>query len=129
MTMQTAMSERDEWYEAVIRYTMTLVGIRSISPSADETRVAEAVLDLLAEDGLADAYTEIGLDPLEGDPYQRHNAYAFVRGQSARTVVLLGHIDTVGIADYGRLEPFALDPAALTSHQDELAEMTPGLKA
>jgi arginine utilization protein RocB len=129
MTMQNAMNERNEWYEAVKRYTLALVGIKGISPSVDETRVSEAVLGLLKEDGLEDAYTAIGLDPLEGDPYQRHNAYAFVRGQSARTVVLLGHIDTVGIADYGRLEPFALDPAALASHQDELIEMTPGLKA
>ena len=129
MTTQTTMSEPNDWYEAVKRYTITLVGIKGVSPSAEETRVAEAVLALLKEDGLEDAYTAIGLDALEGDPYQRHNAYAFVRGQSARTVVLLGHIDTVGTADYGRLEPFATDPEALASMQDELAEMTPGLQA
>ncbi len=129
MTTQSTMSERDEWYEAVKRYTLTLVRIKDVSPSPDETRVAEAVLALLKEGGLADAYTEIGLDALPGDPYQRQNAYALVRGQSAQTVVLLGHIDTVGTADYGRLEPFALDPEALASRQAELAEMTPGLKA
>ena len=129
MTTQTTMSEQNDWYEAVKRYTITLVGIKGVSPSAEETRVAEAVLALLKEDGLEDAYTAIGLDALEGDPYQRHNAYAFVRGQSARTVVLLGHIDTVGTADYGRLEPFATDPEALARRQDELAEMMPGLQA
>ncbi|HLV97729.1 MAG TPA: M20/M25/M40 family metallo-hydrolase [Ktedonobacterales bacterium] len=129
MTTQITMSERNEWYEAVKRYTTELMRIKGVSPSADETRVAEAVLELLKEGGLEDAYTVVGLDALESDPYQRHNAYAFVRGQSARTVVLLGHIDTVGTADYGRLEPFALDPEALASRQDELAEITPGLKA
>ncbi|HEU5369380.1 MAG TPA: M20/M25/M40 family metallo-hydrolase [Ktedonobacterales bacterium] len=129
MTMQTPMSEPNEWYEAVKRYTLTLVGIKSVSPRPEETRVAAAVLALLKEGGLDDAYTAIGLDPLAGDPYQRHNAYAFLRGQSAQTVILLGHIDTVGTADYGGLEPFALDPAALAGRQDELAEMTPGLQA
>jgi arginine utilization protein RocB len=123
------MSEQDRWYEAVKRYTIALVRIRSVSPSAEETRVAEAVLKLLKEGGLEDAYTAIGLDLLEDDPYHRQNAYAFVRGHSPRTVVLLGHLDTVGTADYGRLEPFALDPEALAGMQDELAEMTPGLQA
>lgn len=127
--VQTDVGEQNEWYEAVKRYTLALVRIKSVSPSAEETRVAEEVLELLKEGDLADAYTEMGLDPLEGDPYHRQNAYAFVRGLSPRTVVLLGHIDTVGIADYGRLEPFALDPAALAGVQDELAEITPGLKA
>ena len=129
MTTQTTMSESNDWYEAVKRYTITLVGIKGVSPSAEETHVAEAVLALLKEGGLEDAYTAIGLDALEGDPYQRHNAYAFARGQSARTVVLLGHIDTVGTADYGRLEPFATDPETLARMQDDLAEMTPGLQA
>ncbi len=127
--MQPPASKQNEWYEAVKRYTLALVRIKSVSPSAGETRAAEAVLALLKEGGLADAYTAIGLDPLEGDPYQRQNAYAFVRGRSPRTVVLLGHIDTVGTTDYGGLEPFALDPEALASRQDELAEMTPGLRA
>lgn len=127
--MQIDAGEQNRWYEAVKRYTIALVRIKSVSPGAEETRAAEAVLELLKEDGLEDAYTAIGLDPLEGDPYQRQNAYAFVRGRSSRTVVLLGHIDTVGTADYGRLEPFALDPEALASARAELVEMTPGLKA
>jgi arginine utilization protein RocB len=127
--MQPTQSEQNEWYEAVKRYTLALVRIKGVSPSRDETRVAEAVLELLKEGGLEDAYTAIGLDPLAGDPYQRQNAYAFMRGQRPQTVVLLGHIDTVGTADYGRLEPLALDPEALAGAQEELAEMTPGLKA
>src|SRR5215471_14912897 len=88
------------WYEAIRQYTLELVGIKAISPSEDETRVAEAVVRVLGEDGLADAFTALGLDAIEGDPYHRRNAYALVRGQSARTVVLLGHLDTVGTADY-----------------------------
>jgi arginine utilization protein RocB len=116
-----------EWYEEVRRATLALVKIKAISPSADETRVAEAVLRLLREGGREDAYTALGLDALAGDPTGRQNAYALVRGQSRRTVVLLGHIDTVGTADYGRLEADALDPEALERRREELLALTPGL--
>ena len=127
MAGQMRRDDERQWYEAIRRFTLELVSIKAISPSEDETRVAEAVVRLLGEDGLADAYTALGLDAIEGDPYHRRNAYALVRGQSARTVVLLGHIDTVGTADYGWLEPFALDPEELDRRRAELMAMTPGL--
>ena len=127
MAGQMQREDKHQWYEAIRRSTLELVSIKAISPGEDETRVAEAVARLLGEDGLADAYTALGLDAIEGDPYRRRNAYALVRGQSARTVVLLGHIDTVGTGDYGRLEAAALDPQELDRRRDELMAMTPGL--
>lgn len=127
MAGQMRLDDERQWYEAIRRFTLELVSIKAISPSEDETRVAEAVVRLLGEDGLADAYTALGLDAIEGDPYRRRNAYALVRGQSARAVVLLGHIDTVGTGDYGRLEAAALDPEELDRRRDELMALTPGL--
>lgn len=41
--------------------------------------------------------------------------------------MLLGHIDTVGTRDYGLLEPWALDPEALTARWRELPAMAPGV--
>ncbi len=127
--MARHMMENDDrrWYDEVRRYTIELVSIKSTSPGAGETQVAQAVLRLLSAGGLEDAYTDIGLDALEDDPFGRHNAYAFVRGQRPQTVILLGHIDTVGTEDYGRLEPFALDPEALDARRADLIAMTPGL--
>ena len=110
---------RHDWYEQVKDYTLRLVAIRSVSPSEEESRVAEEVLHLLCADGLESVYTAYGLDPLEDDPYQRRNAHAFLRGQSSRTVILLGHIDTVDTKDYGPLEELALDPLALTAKQQQ----------
>ena len=115
------------WLATVRDLTRRLVAIRSVSPDPGEDTVAREVLRLLTEDGLEDAYTSVGLDPIPGDPHGRHNAYAFLRGASARTVVLLGHIDTVNTGDYGPLEPYALDPDALNAHLEELAALVPGL--
>ncbi len=115
--------QNNDWYEEVKDYTLRLVAIRSVSPSQQENRVAEEVLRLLCDGGLASVYTAYGLDALEDDPYQRQNAYAFLRGNSSKMVILLGHIDTVDTKDYGPLEEFALDPLALTAKQQQfLAE-------
>ncbi len=117
-----------KWYGTVRKYTERLVGIKSVSPSEDEVRVAEAVVEFLKEGGLEEAYTAIGLDAVEADPYHRQNAYAFLKGQHPQTVVLLGHIDTVGTADYGPFEHLALDPTRLAEAKHQLAEITPALR-
>ncbi|HZU01445.1 MAG TPA: M20/M25/M40 family metallo-hydrolase [Ktedonobacteraceae bacterium] len=125
----TERTAHNTWYEAVRHYTTRLVNIHSVSPSQEENRVAQEVLRLLSEDGLDRLYTAHGLDPIEGDLYGRHNAYALLRGESPRTLVLLGHIDTVGTSDYGVLERWALDPEGLAERLDTLVALTPQLQA
>ncbi len=117
------------WYDVVRHYTTQLVRVRSVSPSHSENDVAQEVLRLLREDGLDTAYTAHGLDPIEGDLYGRHNVYAFLHGRSTRTLVLLGHFDTVGTSDYGVLERWALDPEGLAERLDTLVALTPELRA
>lgn len=126
---ETVTSQHNSWYDDVRDFTIRLVRIRSVSPGQGEIDVAREALRILGEGGLEDAYTASGLDPIVGDPHGRANAYAFVRGATSRTIVLLGHIDTVATEDYGALEPYALDPAALAERLDVLAAMTPGLQA
>lgn len=119
----------NDWYANTLDYTLRLVGIRSVSPGVGEIAVAQEALRILHEDGLEDAYTLSGLDPVDGDPYARVNTYAFLRGASPQTAVLLGHIDTVPTEDYGPLEADALDPLALDRQQEALATLVPGLAA
>jgi arginine utilization protein RocB len=127
------MAEREttipgDWYETVRELTLRLVRIRSISPGAGESLLAEKVVGMLCQGNLTNEYREVGLDPIEGDPYLRSNAYAFLEGASKRTVILLGHLDTVETSDYGELEPWALDPPELAKRQAQLAAIVPGLE-
>jgi arginine utilization protein RocB len=110
------------WFSAVRAFTEALVAVRSVSPGAGEIAVAETVIDLLRRDGLGDSYAECGLVPIAGDPFGRQNAFAYLPGQRRETVVLLGHIDTVGTEDYGALEPLATNPEALAEHLAELLD-------
>jgi arginine utilization protein RocB len=115
------------WFQLVRDLTLQLVAIRSVSPDVGETLLSAEVMRLLCQDDLADRYTEVGLDPLEHDPYQRSNAYALLQGASKRTIILLGHIDTVDTADYGELEPWALDPPELAKRHSQLSGFVPDL--
>ncbi|MFI5274525.1 MAG: M20/M25/M40 family metallo-hydrolase [Ktedonobacterales bacterium] len=117
-----------DWFAAARAATERLVRIRSVSPGDGENAVAHEVLRLLTEDGLDGAYTALGLEPIAGDPHARHNAYAFLRGRSPRTVVLLGHIDTVGMEDYGALEPYATEPAELAARVEQLVALAPEMQ-
>lgn len=109
------MSAGSLLYDDARRATLDLVAIRSISPSRGERDAAEAVLRLLREGDLA--YDAIGLQDLPGDPFRRANAYALLRGRSPDTVVLTGHLDTVGTEDYGDLEAHALDPRQIAARR------------
>lgn len=107
--------DKSDWYETVRQGTLRLVNIRSVSPGEGEKRVAQEVVTLLQAGNIGQIYTECGFDPVQNDAYGRQNAYAFLRGQSNVTLVLLGHIDTVDTKDYGTLEKWALDPKGLTA--------------
>src|SRR5437899_10451430 len=112
--------QRLDWFADVKVYTERLVAIRGVSPSKEENVVASEILALLHKDGLESLYTASGFDLIQDDPYGRKNVYAFLRGQGPETLILLGHFDTVDTADYGDLEPLALQPAELARHIDEL---------
>src|SRR5690606_29457120 len=56
------------------------------------------------------------LVPTEGDDRERYNVFALVKGAKKpkkETIILMGHMDTVGIEDYGKWKSLAFSPDAL----------------
>jgi len=87
--------------------TSRLVGMPSISPSNGESLIAGKIVNFFSRRGIQSSMIQIS----DG----RSNSFAFLPGQggSSKTLLLFGHIDTVGIADYGALRQFAFDPDKL----------------
>ena len=95
---------------AIRALTQRLVGIASVSPDvAGETKCAEALCEALPSG------VERGRWPTaDGRPV----VWALVRGRTPRTLLVLGHYDTVGFDEYATLgapggSAIALDPDAL----------------
>ncbi|MFH5836607.1 M20/M25/M40 family metallo-hydrolase [Proteiniclasticum sp. C24MP] len=104
--------------------TLDLVGIRSVVGTSDENNVSERIQEIL----LTLPYFRENPEHLfyvenKDDPAGRKSLMAMVKGkkdQNRKTVVVIGHIDTVGTSDYGDLEDLATDPVALTEKFNEL---------
>ena len=109
-------------YSEVKRLTSEMVAIPSINKEPDgESAVAQYVYDYFA--GL-DYFKEhpdyIKKFQTKDDFVCRHSTYAFVKGtkgNSNKTVILIGHIDTVGVDDY---IPILQDGRASTEAEGKL---------
>lgn len=94
-----------------------LTKIRSIVGTEGEVAVARWIYDHLSRLDYFRAHPDcLRLIPVRNDSLGRLSVFAWVRGTkspSARTVLCLGHIDTVGIGDFADLQKYATDPNKL----------------
>ncbi len=104
--------------ETLYRLLLDLVGIPSVSPSAEsENMIARFIHDRLQElDYFRENPGDLRLLPLEGDALGRHLVFAIVRSRkrTADTVILMGHMDVVGTEACGFLAPWAFSPEEYT---------------
>jgi len=119
------MEVQRKWFDQVKDITERLVRINSISPSvAGENACAAEIKRLLTERGLSPGYW-----PVKSG--ERHNVWALLEGDAAPasptrtpTVILLGHLDTADVQDYGAgmnpFDPQALQAALLERYQANL---------
>jgi len=95
-------------------WAIALTEIPSVTGTADEAGFAGRLVDLLRASPLfADRPDDIWTLPVPGGQHGRACVCALLRGRGARTVMLTGHFDTVGIDDYGDLAHLACRPEAL----------------
>ncbi|HHX28942.1 MAG TPA: M20/M25/M40 family metallo-hydrolase [Firmicutes bacterium] len=103
---------------------LELVRIPSVSPSKEESRLARVIHDKLASlPYFQENKGDLRLLPVENDPYGRHSVFAIVRAvpHTAKTVILMGHIDVVDTAEARELAQLAFDPPA---YARELSKLT-----
>lgn len=100
--------------EAVASIFYRYVAVNSETGTARENAAADFVISSLR--GLpyfTERPEQLALEPLPDDPFGRSIAWALVRGAGPRTVVLIHHLDVVGVEDFRLHGPLAFDPEAL----------------
>ncbi len=103
--------------EEVLAFTKQLVNIESIVNTDGEKVIANALYTLLSSFSYFSTNpTHLTMTQTTNDDRERYNVLGFVKGtkgNSNRTVILMGHMDTVGIDDFNQLKDFACSPEEL----------------
>ncbi|MCM3711150.1 M20/M25/M40 family metallo-hydrolase [Sporosarcina luteola] len=98
----------------ILSITKKLVGIKSIVNTDGEKDIAKFIYDFLATHPYFTANrSQLVIEQTTKDDRERYNILAFVKGtkgESDRTVVLMGHLDTVGVDDFGKQRDLAFSP-------------------
>lgn len=108
-----------DFFQEVEDLTKNLVGIPSVNTAPrQETAIAGYIHQYYAELEYFKNYPERNiLQPTTGDLLERHNAISYIKGTkqggSDQTIILLGHIDTVGIEDFRDFSDYATKPDQL----------------
>lgn len=116
--------------ERIEELAVMLTRQRSVTETIEEQLVTEKVAHFFQ--GL-DYYKEHPEDLITvlapDDPWGRKSVISILRGKkdpsNKKTVILIGHTDTVGISDYGELKDFAHLPYELTEKLRDRKEQLP----
>lgn len=108
----------DKLYQQIKDLTFELVKIPSITETSGEITIVEYLHDYLSKTTYFQTNPgHLRLVDITGDELERKNLVAILKGDPGctRTIILLGHVDTVGTNDYRDLQPFAHDPGRLAA--------------
>ena len=121
-------------FEEVKRLTSEMVAIPSINKEPHgETAVARYVYSYFMDLPYFKAHPEqVMCFQTKDDFVERHSTLAYVKGTkgtSNRTVILIGHIDTVGVDDFGTIREYAFKTDELPQKLKETFSLTPEVLA
>ncbi|SOC40756.1 M20/M25/M40 family metallo-hydrolase [Salinicoccus kekensis] len=118
--------------EEILAITKRLVGIRSEVNTEGERVIAASIHGMLASHPYFEANpSQFVMAPTVNDERKRYNVMAYVKGtkaESNRTVVLMGHMDTVGVEDFGAHQELAFRPGDWMAHLKDV-ELTESVKS
>ncbi|GMG95262.1 M20/M25/M40 family metallo-hydrolase [Tepidimicrobium xylanilyticum] len=105
--------------------TIELAQIKSVVGTKEENNVVERIYEKFTKMEYFKNNPElVRYVPVKDDPLERKSVMAIVKGEkgnSKKTVILIGHTDTVGISDYGIIQDYATKPLELA---DKLKEVS-----
>ena len=109
-------------YKEVEELTKQLVRIPSINKSIDgENNIANFISDYFMNlDYFKNNPQQIIKVKTKDDVVDRHSIIAYLKGKTNKTIILMGHIDTVDIKDFGQAQENAFNDDKL---KDELKEL------
>lgn len=96
--------------------TLELTGVLGVVGSPEENNVVNKVFDKFMEmDYFKNNPENLKYVDVIDDTIGRKSVLATIKGKkdSKKTIVLIGHTDTVGISDYGDIKEFATKPFEL----------------
>ncbi|KYO65364.1 M20/M25/M40 family metallo-hydrolase [Thermovenabulum gondwanense] len=103
--------------EYLINLVKKLTAQSSIVGTEGELEIAKIIYqELKGFDYFKKNPQNLRICDVRNDALRRKNVIAVVRGEKEKTsdtVILIGHMDTVGIEDYGNLKDYALNPDEL----------------
>ena len=98
----------------ILAYTKHLVNIESIVNTSGEKTIAQSLFQIISSlPYFSHNPGSVALEKTINDDQERYSVMAFVKGKkgnSNRTIILMGHIDTVGIDDFNQLKEHACSP-------------------
>ncbi len=103
--------------EDVLRFTKQLVQVNSVVNTLGEQEIANTIYQtILSFPYFKEHRDQVMLQNIPDDKWHRSNVLAYVKGtksNSNNTIILMGHMDTVGIDDFSYLKAAACDPDKL----------------
>ncbi|NLD16887.1 MAG: M20/M25/M40 family metallo-hydrolase [Tissierellia bacterium] len=107
----------NHFYDEVEKITKDLVSIESIVKNGSESDVARYIYDYYQElDYFRENPELLIFQKTKDDQIERHNTICLLKGEkenTKETIVLMGHIDTVGVEDYSYIKEYAFTPDEL----------------
>ena len=104
-------------YEEVKVLTKQLVKIPSVVKTSGEADCAKEIYEYYSKlEYFKENPKFLIIQQTINDEIERYNAIAMVKGtkgNSNKTIILMGHLDTVGVEDFGDIEKYAQDPDKL----------------
>lgn len=115
--------------ERIEKIALELTNVLSVVDTAGEVDASQKVYDIFSK---MDYYKEhpnhLRFIDVPNDTLGRKSVLAIIKGKkgnSNKTVLMIGHTDTVGVSDYGILKEYANKPYELTEKLHEIRSTLP----